>query len=52
MSRSATVQFFKCPSCDGLYQVVKVEAGPETIDGEIACRFAMRRLLPATANSF
>ncbi|MGA8652944.1 MAG: hypothetical protein ACLP19_06090 [Xanthobacteraceae bacterium] len=46
MSRSATVQFFKCPSCDGLYQVVKVEAGPETIDGEIACRVCHAPLAP------
>ena len=36
MARSTTVQFFKCASCDALYQVVKAEAGPETHDGEIA----------------
>jgi hypothetical protein len=27
-----------CPNCDALYQLVKVEAGPETSDREIACR--------------
>ena len=29
---------FTCPNCDAYYQVVKVEAGPETRDGELACR--------------
>ena len=29
---------FACPSCDALYELVKVEAGPETVDGEVACR--------------
>jgi transcription elongation factor Elf1 len=29
---------FTCPNCDALYQVVTQEAGPETIDHEIACR--------------
>ncbi len=38
MARPTTVQFFKCPSCDALYQVVKAEAGPETSDGKIPCR--------------
>ena len=31
-------QFFNCPHCNALYQLIKVEAGPETIDREIACR--------------
>jgi hypothetical protein len=26
-----------CPSCNALYQVVKAEAGPETVALEIAC---------------
>ena len=30
---------FHCPNCNALYQVVKVEAGPETINREITCRF-------------
>ena len=38
MVRPAAVQFFTCASCNALYQVVKAEAGPETRDGEIACR--------------
>jgi hypothetical protein len=29
---------FHCPNCYALYKVVKVEAGPETPDAEIACR--------------
>jgi hypothetical protein len=29
---------FKCPNCKALYQVVKVEAGPETADREITCQ--------------
>jgi hypothetical protein len=28
---------FTCPNCNALYQVVKVEAGPETIDRELEC---------------
>jgi hypothetical protein len=27
-----------CPNCNALYQLVKVEAGPETTDREITCR--------------
>jgi hypothetical protein len=30
--------FFHCPNCNALYQVVKTEAGPETVDREITCR--------------
>ena len=29
--------FLRCPSCKALYQVVKAEAGPETVDLEVAC---------------
>jgi hypothetical protein len=29
---------FKCPNCKALYQVVRVEAGPETTDREITCK--------------
>ena len=36
--RPSAFPSFTCPNCDALYQVVKVEAGPETIDGEVACR--------------
>jgi predicted Zn finger-like uncharacterized protein len=30
--------FFKCPNCDALYHIVKVQAGPETVAREITCR--------------
>ena len=29
--------FFKCPNCDALYQIVKVEADPKSADREITC---------------
>ena len=29
---------FTFPNCQALYQVVKVEAGPETVSREITCR--------------
>ncbi len=29
---------FKCPNCGALFHLVKVEAGPETIDRELTCR--------------
>jgi hypothetical protein len=29
---------FTCPNCQALYEIVKVEAGPETDDREIGCR--------------
>ena len=30
--------FFTCPHCDALYQIVKGEAGPESVNREVACR--------------
>jgi hypothetical protein len=36
--RSPAFNSFTCPNCNALYQVVKVEAGPETDDREITCR--------------
>jgi len=29
---------FKCPNCDALYELVKVEPGPETVDRKITCK--------------
>jgi predicted Zn finger-like uncharacterized protein len=29
---------FTCPNCQALYQVVKVEAGPESVFQEVPCR--------------
>jgi hypothetical protein len=37
MARPMRNPFFKCPTCDALYQVVKAEAGPKTSDREIEC---------------
>lgn len=32
------IQFFNCPNCNALYQIIKAEAGPESVDREVACR--------------
>jgi hypothetical protein len=37
MGKSSTFNFFTCPKCKALYEVVKVEAGPETDKREIIC---------------
>jgi hypothetical protein len=29
---------FNCPNCNALYQIVKIEAGPETTTRQITCR--------------
>jgi len=29
---------FNCPNCNALYHLVKAETGPESVDGEVACR--------------
>jgi predicted Zn finger-like uncharacterized protein len=29
---------FTCPNCQALYQIVKVEAGPESVSQEVPCR--------------
>jgi hypothetical protein len=29
---------FACPNCTALYELIKVEAGPETVHREVACR--------------
>jgi hypothetical protein len=36
--RPSAFPFFTCPNCDALYQVIKAEAGPETVQHEAACR--------------
>ena len=36
--RPRTFDASLCPNCKAFYQVVKVEAGPETADSEITCR--------------
>jgi hypothetical protein len=29
---------FACPNCNSLYELVKVEAGPEAVHRKVACR--------------
>jgi hypothetical protein len=36
LANSRLSSFF-CPNCNALYQIVKVEAGPETSNREITC---------------
>jgi hypothetical protein len=36
--RSRTFMSFTCPECQAFYQLVKVEAGSETIFHDVACR--------------
>jgi predicted Zn finger-like uncharacterized protein len=36
--RRSAFNMFTCPNCGALYQIVKVEAGPETDNREVACR--------------
>jgi hypothetical protein len=36
--RSAAFNAFTCPNCNALYQLVKGEAGPETVDRALMCR--------------
>ena len=35
---STRLPFFFCPTCRALYQIIKVEAAPETNYREITCR--------------
>jgi transcription elongation factor Elf1 len=41
---AANKPFFKCPNCEALYHIVKVEAGPQSADREITCRVCGRPL--------
>jgi hypothetical protein len=43
---------FHCPYRDALYELVKVEAGPETVDREIACRACGASFRHAKGNMF
>ena len=36
--RPASFSSFTCPHCQALYQVVKAEAGPESVDRAVPCR--------------
>ena len=41
---------FTCPNCKALYQVVKVEAGPETVFQEVPCRVCRAALVGREGN--
>jgi hypothetical protein len=41
---------FTCPNCQALYHVVKVEAGPETVFQDVACRVCRGSLLGHEGN--
>jgi predicted Zn finger-like uncharacterized protein len=51
MVRSPAFNLFTCPNCQALYEVVKTQAGPETISGEVTCR-ACGGPLPASEGKF
>jgi hypothetical protein len=36
--RPPSFRSFTCPNCRALYQLVKAEAGPETVDQQVGCR--------------
>jgi hypothetical protein len=42
---------FVCPNCNSLYELVKVEAGPETVHREVACR-SCEEPLPGIEGNF
>jgi hypothetical protein len=48
---AANKPFFKCPNCEALYHIVKVEAGPQSADREITC-LACGGPLPAREAKF
>jgi hypothetical protein len=36
--RPSPFKSFTCPNCQALYQIVKVEAGPESVFQDVPCR--------------
>jgi hypothetical protein len=50
MHGTTTTQF-NCANCNTLYHLIKVEAGPETVDRELNCR-ACGAPLPARDGQF
>jgi predicted Zn finger-like uncharacterized protein len=47
----ASFPSFTCPNCQALYQVVKVEVGPETVDRAVSCR-SCGEALPGREGNF
>ena len=50
--RPPSFNSFTCPNCGALYQVVKVERGPETNDRDLTCRSCGGSLPAAKEHSF
>ena len=48
--RPPSFNSFTCPNCQALYHVVKVEAGPETVFQDVACRVCRGSLLGHEGN--
>jgi hypothetical protein len=51
MRQGKSTEFFTCPGCKALYQVVKVRASSATARDEVACRSCVESL-PAREGSF
>jgi hypothetical protein len=51
-SRPPLFSTFTCPNCQALYHVVKMEAGPETVDRTLTCRACGVAPLPSREGSF
>jgi hypothetical protein len=49
--RETTTKQFNCQNCNALYHLIKVEAGPETIDRKLNCQ-ACGAPLPARDGQF
>jgi hypothetical protein len=49
--RPSSFNSFRCPNCKALYDVVKVERGPETVDRDLSCR-SCGALLPGREGNF
>jgi predicted Zn finger-like uncharacterized protein len=47
----ASFPSFTCPHCQTLYQVVKAEVGPETVDRAVSCR-SCGEALPGREGNF
>ena len=48
--RPPSFNSFTCRNCQALYQVVKVEAGPETVFQDVTCRVCRDFLLGREGN--
>jgi predicted Zn finger-like uncharacterized protein len=51
MAGGSSFKSFKCPNCQALYQIVKVEAGPDSVIQEVPCRVCGAPLAVEKASS-